>query len=109
MAIDYMEVLGIIGGLTARHPQSTSLIMQTYSLWNTNAAEINQVQAEYQRAAPQGSGPMDTAGIVLQIAAMHPKAAALLIQTLTMWQTRIPDLIQILQELQAAATEASKS
>ena len=107
--IDYMEVLGILGGLVARHPQSTSLILQTFNLWNGHADEVSKAWSEYQAAAAKASGPLDQGGIVLQLMALHPNAQALLKQTLTMWQTRIPDLIQILDELQSAANEAAKT
>jgi hypothetical protein len=109
MAIDYAEVMQIIGSETAAHPQTTSLAMQTYSLWNAHANEIKQIQTEWQQTEPKATGAFDTVGIALQIMALHPNAANLLIQTLTMWQTRIPDLIQIIGEIQAAATQAAKT
>lgn len=107
--VDYMEVMGVLGGIAMRHPQSTSLLMQTFSLWNTHSDEVNKTWNEYQVAAAKATGPMDQAGIVLQLMAAHPNAEALLKQTFTMWQTRIPDLIQILDELQNAANEAMKT
>lgn len=109
MAIDYMEVFGIMGGLAARHPQTTGLLWQTYSLWSPHLGEVNKIAADYQKTAAQAKGPLDQAGIVLQLVAAHPNASALLKQTLTMWQTRVPDLLQVLDELQAAASAAAET
>ena len=109
MSIDYMEVMGVFGGLTARHPQTVSLILQTYNLWNNSSVELNKIYGEYNVAAAKATGPLDQAGIVMQLMAIHPSASALLKQTLTMWQTRIPDLLQIIDELQAASTAAAKT
>jgi len=109
MGIDAWETLGIFGGEAAKHPQTTGLLMQTYSLWNNHSEELKKVLSEYQNTNAQAKGPIDTGGIVLQLMAMHPFAKDLLKQTLVMWQTRIPDLIQILDELQNAANEAAKT
>jgi len=109
MAVDYMEVMGALGGIAGRHPQTTSLLMQTYSLWNTHQDEAMAIYNEYQKAAPTATGALDQAGILMQLCAMHPTAAQLLIQTLSMWQSRIPDLTQVITEFQAAAVAAAKT
>jgi hypothetical protein len=107
--IDYMEVMGTLGSIAAKHPQTTSLLMQTFSLWNSHANEARKVQGEYQEAAQKATGPLDQAGIAMQLVALYPIASQLLLQTLAMWQSRIPDLIQVINEFQASSDAAAKT
>lgn len=109
MAVDFMEVMGALGAIAGKHPQTTSLLMQSYSLWNARADLDRQIYDEYTKAAATATGPMDQAGIAMQLAAMHPAVAQLLKQTLAMWQSRIPDLIQVIDEFQAASVAANKT
>ncbi len=109
MAVDFPEVMNTLMGIAGKHPQTTSLLMQSYSLWNARADKNRHIYDEYMRAAATATGPMDQAGIAMQIAAMNPDALPLVIQTLSSWQTRIPDLIQVLSEFQAASVAAAKT
>jgi hypothetical protein len=109
MAVDYMEVLGVLGSLAAKHPQTTALLLQSYNLWNARADEINKITGEYQNAAAKAAGPLDQVAILMQLVALHPNVVGLLKQTLTMWQTRIPDLLDVIEELQSAAVSAAKT
>src|SRR6266581_2251063 len=108
MAIDYMEVMGTLGSIAGKHPQTTSLLMQTYSLWNQPEL-VAKISSEYAKAAATAAGPLDQAGIVMQLVAMHPDVSKLLLQTLAMWQSRVPDLIQVITEFQVAASAAAKT
>ena len=109
MAVDFMEVMGALGSIAGNHPQTTALLMQTYSTWNARADKDRQIFDEYNRAAATATGPMDQAGIAMQLAAMHPEVLPLVIQTLASWQSRIPDLIAVLTEFQAASVSAAKT
>lgn len=109
MAIDYMEVMGTLGSIAARHPQTMSLAMQTYSMYSQYSDEISKMMDEYKRASAQATGKFDIAGILMQICAMHPNGAKVLLQIIAMWQGRIPDLIQIINEFQDASVAAQKT
>jgi hypothetical protein len=109
MAIDYGEVMAIVGQEMAKHAATTSLLMQTKSLWSGHDAERQQIQAEYARTSKPGQSIFDTGSIILQIMALHPQAEPLLVQTLKMWDGHIGDLIKMLDEIQAAAVEANKT
>ena len=109
MAVDYMEVLGLLGSLSLKHPQTTALTLQTYNLWNTRADELNKVPGEYQSAAAKATGPLDQVAIIMQLVSLHPNIVGLLKQTLVMWQTRIPDLLEVIDEVQSAAVNAAKT
>jgi len=107
MAVDYLEIMGALGAIASAHPQTTSLLMQTYSLWNAKADELQKVFADYQRSVPAATGTLDKVGIVMELMAMHPGVSVMLNQTLAMWQTRIADLQQIVNEAQAHADVAA--
>ncbi len=109
MAVDYSEVMGLFGSLMGGHPQSMGLLMQSYSGWDGHTDDLTKIANEYQSAAVNATGAMDKGGIAMQLAAMHPWVADLLIQTLLQWQSRIPDLIEIIKEFQAASTAAMKT
>lgn len=109
MAVEYLEVMGALGSIAAKHPQSTSLAMQTYSLWNSKLDEAKKIYDQYLQASAQATGTLDKAGVLMQLLAMHPDVSKLLLQTIAMWQTRIPDLIDIITEFQEASSEAYKS
>ena len=109
MAVDYSEVMSTFASMMFRHPQTSSLGMQTYSLWSSHLDEGRQIVDEYQRAAANATGQLDQLGILMQLCAKHPKAADLLIQTLTMWQGRIEDAKQLIREFQDASVVAYKS
>ena len=109
MAVDYMEVMGALGAVTAKHPQTVGLLMQTFQQINSNMDKYNKIASQYQQAAGQANGPLDQAGIIMQLLAQHPDVSSLVTQTLASWQSRIPDLIQVITEFQVASTEAAKT
>jgi len=109
MAVDYLEIIAAYSAITTAHPQTTSLLMQTYGLWNGKKDELQKIFADYQRSVPAATGTLDKVGIVMALMAMHPSVSALLTQTLAMWQTRIADLQQIIGEAQAHADAAAKT
>jgi len=107
MAIDYMEVMGTLGSIAGKHPQTTSLLMQTVGLWKDHQDEAMKIYGEYMEAVAKATGPLDKAGIAMQLVALHPNVSVLLLQTLAMWQSRIPDLIQVINDFQAASDAAA--
>lgn len=115
MPIDYMETMGTIGAVTAKHPRTSSLAMQTYSEWKARLDDIKNVVAKYQetvakaKAEGRDLGMLDQLGIVQQLAAQNPWAVSLLIRTLSAWQTRIPDGVEILTEFQESSAQAYKT
>jgi len=109
MAVDYIEVLGALGAIAAKHPQTIGLLATSYSAYQKVAPEIAKAKDEYQKAAAAAKGPIDQAAIAMQLAAMHPEVIAFLTQMLSTWQTRIPDLIQIVNEFAASSNAAVKT
>jgi hypothetical protein len=109
MAVDYMEVMSALAGMMSKHPQTSSLGMQTYSMWSEHIGEAKKIYEEYQRASAAATGKLDQVGILMQLMAMHPKVSDLLVQTLAMWSSRIEDAKQLIQEFQAASVAAYKS
>lgn len=107
--IDYMEVLGILGAIAAKHPQTVGLLMNSYNSYKEVAGELDKVRSEFSATAKSATGPLDQAGILMQLAALHPDAVKFITQMLSNWQTRIPDLVQILNEFQAASSAAAKT
>jgi hypothetical protein len=115
MSVEYMEVMGVLGSIAARHPQTTGLAYNTYSAWSARFDDIKDLFEKYQKtvheAQSQGRevGTLDKTGIAMQLAASNPWFIQLVIQTLSQWQTRIPDAVQILGEFQSSASAAAKS
>jgi hypothetical protein len=109
MAVEYLEVLGAYGAIVSRHPQTTGLLMNLYNSYKELATTIEKAHGEYEHAAQSATGALDKAGILMQVAALHPDVVKFLVTVLTACQTRVPDLIQILNEFQAASAEAYKS
>lgn len=109
MAVDYLEVMSALASMMSKHPQTSSLAMQTYSMWSDHLDEGKAIVDEYKRASASATGKLDNVGIIMQLAARHPKVADLLIQTLAMWSSRIEDGKQLIREFQDASVEAYKS
>jgi hypothetical protein len=107
--VDYMEVMGVVGSVAAKHPQTTALGMQTKSLWEENRERLTNAYNKFNSTKTPESGMLDHIGILMQIAANDPRITQNLIRILSMWQGRIPDLIQILTEFQASSEAAMKS
>jgi hypothetical protein len=109
MPVEYMEVVSALGSIAAKHPQTMGLLMSSYNSYKDVADALEKARNEYQQASKTATGALDKAGILMQIAALHPDIIKFLAQVLTTWQTRIPDLVQILNEFQAASATAYKS
>jgi hypothetical protein len=113
--VDYMEVVGLLGSIAARHPQTTGLGYQTYSAWSARFDDIKELFEKYNKtvheAQSQGRdvGTFDKTGIAMQLASQNPWFIQLVVQTLANWQTRIPDAIQILNEFQTSSKSAAQS
>lgn len=108
MSIDYGEVFQVLGSVAAKHPQTSSLIMQTYGLLKDEGDDVRKMMEKFKEADSQSRGPMDTLAVIMQLTAMNPNTTLKLIQVLSMWQSRIPDLITFLQEFRAESIEANK-
>jgi hypothetical protein len=106
--IGYLQVMEMLGALTGRHPSIVSLVMQTINLWKPHQDEAVKIYSEYLTASAKATSTMDTAGIVLELLALHPTFTPLLTHTLTMWQSHIVELCEAITETQSAATNAAK-
>jgi hypothetical protein len=115
MSVEYMEVMGVLASVASKHPQTTALGYNTYSAWSAKFDDIKALFEKYNKtvheAQSQGRdvGTLDKTGIAMQLAAQNPWFIQLVIQTLSQWQTRIPDAVQILGEFQSSSSEAAKS
>lgn len=98
--MDTMKVVGILGGLAVNHPSIMALGSQLLNLYNAHSAEFNKIAAEYQTAASKATGPIDQAGVALELMAAHPDVAPLIVQILGLVQPHIPELQQTLTQLQ---------
>jgi len=109
MSIDYLEVIGALSAIAAKHPQTMGLLMNSYNSYKEVAGQLDKVRSEFSATAKTATGPIDQAGILMQLAAMHPDVVKFITQMLSNWQTRVPDLIQILNEFQAASSASYKT
>jgi len=115
MSVEYMEVMGTLGGIASKHPQTTGLGYNTYSAWSARFDDIKALFEKYQKTVHEAQGQgrdlgtLDKTGIAMQLAAQNPWFIQLVVQTLSQWQTRIPDAVQILNEFQLSSNEAAKS
>jgi hypothetical protein len=113
--VDYLEVMSTLGSVAARHAETTGLAYQTYATWEKRFDDIKGLFEKYQKtvheAQAQGRDPgkLDKAGIAMQLVAQNPWFIQLMVQTLSQWQTRIPDAVKVLNEFQLSSSEAMKS
>jgi hypothetical protein len=106
--VGYLQVIEMLGALTGRHPSIVALVMQTINLWKPHQDEAVKIYGEYLQSSAKATGTMDTAGIVLELLALHPTLAPLLTHTLTMWQSHVVELCEAITEIQSAANNAAK-
>lgn len=109
MTVSYVEVFEVLGPIGIKHPQTVSLLWQTYGLVNPYLDEFKQFISQYNKTAETANGTIDKAAILLQLMDMHPNVSDILKKVIIMWQTRIPDLLQIIDELQDGATSVGKT
>ncbi len=115
MAVDYVEVMGLLASTMAKHPQTSALGSSTYGNWSARLDDIKRIIAKYNETVAkakgegQSLGKLDQVAIVMQLAAQNPWFVQLVVQTLSAWQTRIPDGISMLNEFQETSVAANKS
>ena len=99
--ISDFQVFGILGGLAAKHPSILSMGNQLIQLYKAHQDEVAKIYQEYiSTTAGKELGPVQQAGVVLELMQLHPDAVPVLVQALGLLAPHIPELQQTLADLQ---------